>query len=268
MRRLSLLVALAAGAVGCNLVFGIEGGYLADAGADSGADTSDATTDEAADAASEVGSSDAGCPRVVVPAVVALADTWIGADVTCDPATRWGAAELLNVGLLAQASTSAALLRFDVGAAVAARIAAGDATLSLELVFSRQETHPDCGGSCPLQAGTLQAFPLTNDWEEGTTTSYTGAAWCQKRRTSGAVPWQANGASGPSDRGAMAGFLALGVSPPTTLVVPIGNVAALQPWLAGTQLSFVVGAANGLRLVLAARENGAGFAELRASYCP
>lgn len=275
MRRLPLfaLLSLASALAGCALVFGIEGGrYAPDGG---GADAADADAGAApdvqdaqpADAPAPDSGPDACTPVAQTPILTIADTTLLDVGANCDPSVRYGGAPILNLGLVAGGAPSIIILRFDLGA-VAARITANDPTLSFKIVLSHLDMHAACGGPCPYAMGTVQLYPMTNNWEEGTSAMYSGAGWCQRNTVK--QTWATNGAGG-SERGALVGFATMGASPPASVEVPItpSDVANLKPWLSGTQLAVAVVPQNGARAVFGSKENGAPTtATLVPSFCP
>ncbi|MBL8611808.1 MAG: hypothetical protein JNL38_30975 [Myxococcales bacterium] len=231
-----------------------------------GADASSAPPD-AASADAAVPTADAGPDACALEPPVkrtAAGDTFLlDEGGNCNPATRYGGSEVVNVGL---SDTSVILLRFDLGADLAARVARRDPSLTLTLVVERLATHPACSGPCPFKTGRLHVFPVVGDWDEGTSASYTGAAWCQKRPN---VAWSVPGAAGAADRGPLVGGVDLTASTGAAIAIPVSDVGALAPWLSGTTISFAVTAVGGARVVVASREDagGARAAALTAAHC-
>ncbi len=141
------------------------------------------------------------CPGETITLGVIEADTNISVG---SPNNNYGVSTLSNIGV------GRALLRFELPQTAATALLEQRVT-QMTLTLTRVQQDPGCGPTCPAQDGTLNAFPLRNEWAEGTGNgNEPGATWI--RRYLADTPWEVPGAEGPgTDRGALA------ASAPTTI---------------------------------------------------
>jgi hypothetical protein len=158
------------------------------------------------------------------------------------------------------------LLRFKLSPGAFQALATGTATsLTITLGWA-----PTCeGAASPGSDGVLSAYPLRNDWVEGTGGLVgglaDGATWCW---LAPGVNWGANGANGTQDHGALAGTqLAPGMGPTVTFAL---DPAAWEPfWLDQTnqRMSVLLIRESGV-FVMATREHTtAPRASIEVAYC-
>ena len=181
------------------------------------------------------------CPSVKMSEVIAEADGVI-IDGNCQ-----GANSFLN-GPFANVGAGRGLLRFRLDSPTANAFVQGK-VLSLRVDLRRNDL---CDGSaCPSHAGLLEAYPLRNDWDEGSNQGYTGADWCRRLAGNPGPPWNAPGAS--QDHGALAAGLQVTDSQPN-LSIPLEPAVFTTEWVPGQRLSVLL-VPNGATFVFATHEN-------------
>lgn len=162
-----------------------------------------------------------------------------------------GPGSIVPIGAINQGA-SRALVRFELGSDVVAKLANPGSTM--ELVLTRVPGGSDCGATCPFATGKIQAYPLVVGWAEGDGGNDTGANWCFAGAGS-TKPWSSPGASGGQDSGALAGYVDVqdGAS---TVTLPL-SFDPFLPWVdvSKGQLSVLLTPANGVQLFVAAREH-------------
>jgi hypothetical protein len=148
------------------------------------------------------------------------------------------------------------ILRFALSTDAAAAVNDGTAqsmTLTLTRSVNCENNPTACGGTAVT--GTFQAFPLTNDWDEGTGSGYTGADWCRRLAGTSGAQWQSPGAEGAADRGGPVGALqidaALGAA---AFSLDVSAAANWKLWAVGGKLSVLIQATDGM-FVYATRES-------------
>jgi hypothetical protein len=173
-----------------------------------------------------------------------IADTNIAVD---SPDINYGAQPLSNLG------TGRGLLRFVLPMPAADALAQGSVT-RMSLTLTRVPNHPACGGECPATSGHLTAYPLRNDWEEGTNDGNDpGATW--HRRYLANQEWEADGASAAGiDRGGLAASVAVD-EVDASVVLSLDPGEYTSDWIIDRRISVIVEAGNGAMFVAATREN-------------
>lgn len=285
MPRLQLFIPLAAVALasGCTTILQADwdkpfqtGGAGGTGGAGTGGAGGAASSSSSSSSSSSAGGGgevdagpDAG-PPCETPKTAIFAcngDTAIVSGTGSCGAINYGGADHLsvNVNLVARALT-----RFNLSSDPATLSAIqGASWAKATLTLARTPDGGDCGSKCPAHAGTIQVYPMRNDWVEGTSTSYTGATWCKYSPASNAN-WDAPGADGPLDHGGSAGSVALATGDESIVEIPI-DPAGLMPWLdtAKSELSFLLVPEDGAIYVFASREHATlPRPALRVDYCP
>lgn len=229
------------------------GGGAATTSTTGGGGTPTTTT---ASGAGGVGGSEPG-PECDVADVSVAHDTVIlpGAG-DCNGSIHYGYYAYGNIG------AGRALLRFVMPEAVALRLGGSGAWIAdLALTISR-----DVGciapANCPAHSGTLVAYPMRSDWDEGNVGSgsaeeYGGADWCRRVAGISGAQWGAPGAEGAADRGLESGSVAVNAVQPSAHWAL--DAALHQPWLemSATEclLSVQLVAAEQAVFVAAMREN-------------
>ena len=174
----------------------------------------------------------------------AIADTII-ASGGCNGANHMGTFQYLNVGV------GRGLVRFQLDAAGVTALLTPGKVKKATLTLTRNANCESEVNPCPATAGSLQVFPLRNDWDEGNDQSYTGADWC--RRLANKAPWNQPGADG--DHGTAAGLVSTGAQDPA-LVVELDASKWDASWLnsAAPELSVLLIPVDAL-FVFASRES-------------
>jgi hypothetical protein len=150
---------------------------------------------------------------------------------------------------------SRGILRFALSADAAAAVNDGTAqSMTLTLTRSNCENDPNaCAGTAVT--GTFQVFPLTNDWDEGTGSGYTGADWCRRLAGNPGPQWQSPGAEGAADRGGPVGALQIDASlSAAAFSLDVSAAANWKLWAVGGKLSVLIQATDGM-FVYATRES-------------
>jgi hypothetical protein len=225
------------------------------------------------------GGDGASCMETVTADISVSADTiLIGgaspAQAWCNGANYGGDFPQLNVGV---GIHSVGAFRFALPEGLASAIAAGSPSTKMDLILKRSPTGGQCGTSpCPQACGTLTAFGMRSDWEEGATSfsPYSGADWCRRGSGAGAVEWEKQGATGALDTGAAAGSTPIcdgldhSATPQSEVDIAI-TPSSIASWIDGSrQLTIRVEPTDGGVFTAASRENGAvAGAVLHVTYC-
>lgn len=201
---------------GCGRFLGLEEGVLATTIDGDGGMTTMSEVGGGGEGGSDAGGSDAGgtggaaCEERTFT-VFAEADTVI-IDGNCNVSNYYGGTPYGNVGI------GRGLFRFPLTDELVAALSQ-NRMLELSLVLTRDE---DCldGPSCPAATGVLSTRPLRNDWVEGPYAfeAYMGADWCRRGSGQSGASWQAPGASGAQDAGAVSGTTAVAATDPDATV--------------------------------------------------
>jgi hypothetical protein len=145
-----------------------------------------------------------------------------------------------------------ALLRFDLGADLYAKLQTPESSLRLSL--TRVPGGADCGTTCPFSPGKIQAFPLRLEWTEGDGGNHTGANWCFGGANE-TEPWAQAGAAGAQDSGALVGSADV-VDGATSASIPL-TIPPFSDWADANQgrLSVLLTPTAGVKFFVASREN-------------
>jgi hypothetical protein len=199
-----------------------------------------------------------GCPASTMAIGAVEFDTSISDG---SPTNNYGAQELSNVG------SGRLLLRFALPPAPATALAEGRVD-RLDLVLTRVPEDSACAGTCPSAAGQIAAYPLRNDWVEGTNDGNDpGATW--ERRILTEDPWGMPGAEAAGeDRGTLAAVATIDATQPTVLLsLDPGSFDAT--WIVDGRISVIVQAQDSAVFVVATREHGTYAAPaLELEFCP
>jgi hypothetical protein len=179
---------------------------------------------------------------------VAAADSVI-VNGQCSGSINNGGAPYGNIGV------GRAILRFRLDDPVAQAFFVAGKVKSMILTLARNascEGDPNaCAGTA--NTGVFQAFPLRDDWDEGTSAGYSGADWCRRVVHPATALWNQPGASG--DHGNAAGSATVEWQVNTALIpLDAGQWDATWLNLNTSQLSVLVIAASGT-FVYATRES-------------
>jgi hypothetical protein len=152
-------------------------------------------------------------------------------------------------GAYANVGAGRGLLRFTLGSAVAAAFHDGR-VVSARITLARNQ---DCEGesSCPAGGGVIAAYPLRNDWDEGTSQPYSGADWCRRLGGNPGVDWNAPGAN--ADHGDVAAEVTVDASQ-ANVVITLDPSKFTSQWVDGQRLSVLLIPA-GATFVFATRES-------------
>lgn len=215
------------------------------------------------------------CVLESTPAVEAIADTMLlDAGGNTNPATRYGGSAIVNLG---QGGSSRVIARFTLSAFMLELLGADDGRLRGTTLTVTLRPN-DCPGGCTNRATNFDVFPATNEWTEGTTAIYTGAAWYARMQNGnpdpGRLDWQTPGANGLMDRAPAAlGTAEVADFPPGGVMsfnmdLAPAALAAMRARKSGSELSLIFVPTLGGTLFLSAREDIAAATTLSFSYCP
>lgn len=164
-------------------------------------------------------------------------------DGACHGANSFLSGPFANVGV------GRGLLRFELDDAVTSAFLEGR-VVSAHVALARSQ---DCEGeaNCPSSAGVIAAYPLRNDWDEGSSQAYSGADWCRRLGGNPVVDWNAPGAD--ADHGGLAAQVTVDTAQ-AYLSIPLDPARFSAQWLAGSKLSVLLIPA-GATFVFAMRES-------------
>jgi hypothetical protein len=180
--------------------------------------------------------------------------------IAANSTQKFGAFTICNMGV------GRCLFRFAPSAAVFQAFASNK-VVAMSLVLRRADTDTNCGGSCTnlRQDGTLTAFPVRTDWDEGQ------MHWQNRRDNAG---WGADGASlAGVDVGAQAASLGVAAAD-VSVQVPLDPTKWTAALLASGRLAVITDFTSGAtrrQFVAVAHEPGASPAtpaKLNVTYCP
>ncbi len=205
----------------------------------------------------------AGC---LVESATIEADATIS-DSECNTSIYHGAEDYMNLS-----THFHGLVRFTISDAVLNAFSTGQVK-TLVLTLSRA---PNCGGGgCPSTPGTLDAYPLRNDWLEGQSpyTPYSGADWCRygAGQSTTAFQWGGDGASGSDDIGMKCGSKYF-ADADSTVTLDL-NPAAFETWVqqkaTGGVLSVRLSSTDGVFVAISHEDIALGaHAQMDITYCP